>query len=80
MSAWYSIEGEDERHECDWVSTESEHGTTLAETCASHYHDRSIRLLWWPITLTLYESESGPAIGKYKVAKTEVPTYYAREA
>lgn len=80
MSAWYGVEDED-RYECDWIGAESEHGPRLAEICAEHYHETTYG--WTttrPITLILYESETGPEIGRYEVARSDQPQFHAKEA
>lgn len=79
MSVWYGVEGDDERCECDWIKAESEHGESLAETCAEHYHD--LHNGWevsWPITLILYESETGPETGRYEVKRVDRPHFEAK--
>lgn len=76
--AWYSIDDDDYRFEL--VTVHRRDWSECAVEAAEDYHFNHDG--WessWPLNITLYESEDGPAVAKYEVERETVPEFHAIE-
>lgn len=78
---WYSVNDDDGQYsiETSYNINDSFSLECIAKLCAENYHSEHDG--WeaaWPLDITLYESEDGPAIATFEVNREAEPVFYAR--
>ena len=79
-TVWYSASDGSDRFPCR-TSWEINAYLWIAEDCADDYHSNHDG--WessWPLNITLYETEDGPAIAEFIVERESQPVFYASKA
>lgn len=77
VTFWYSVDGETRYELPTFPGTDP---SDRAVDAAEDYHGNHDG--WessWPLVLTLYGSEEGPAVAKFEVERESVPHFSARE-
>ena len=83
MEIWYSINDADGEYRHSIKTSYNIDGSfgsaCIAEQCAEDFHSEHDG--WeavWPLDITLYESEDGPAIATFEIERECEPVFYAR--
>ena len=83
--AWYSVDDDEDRFKALTVQIYIEEGKLMcgllaARWCAEDYHDNHDGWeSFWPLEITVYATEDGPAVGTYVVDREHKVSFTARE-